>query len=68
MTFAELDFAGVLVSPIAVVAVGAWAAASALRAVLNRFGLLRAVWHPALFIFSVFMIMVSLAMLWQARS
>ncbi len=68
MTFVELDFAGVLVSPVAVVAIGAWAAASALRVVLNRLGLLRSVWHPALFVFSVFVILVSLVMLWEASA
>ncbi len=66
MTFAELDIAGVLISPVAVVIVGAWAAASAVRTLLNRAGLLRSVWHPALFVFTIFVILTSLVMLWEA--
>src|SRR3984893_11524140 len=37
----------------------AWFVTIALRRVASRFGLLRYVWHPALFVFAVYMIVLS---------
>ena len=37
----------------------AWFVTIALRRVAGRFGLLRYVWHPALFVFAVYMIVLS---------
>jgi protein AaeX len=39
--------------------VGAWFVTIALRRVAGRFGLLRHTWHPALFMFAVYIIVLS---------
>ena len=39
--------------------VAAWVVTIALRRFAARFGLLRYVWHPALFVFAVYMIVLS---------
>lgn len=59
MRFAEIDVLGVYVAPISLMLVGAWIATIALRQGAARFGLLRHVWHPALFVFSVYVIVLS---------
>jgi hypothetical protein len=55
----EVNLFGVYVAPISVIMVVAWLATIALRRVADRFGLLRHVWHPALFVFAVYMILLS---------
>jgi protein AaeX len=55
----EVNLFGVYVAPISVMMVVAWLATIALRRVADRFGLLRHVWHPALFVFAVYMILLS---------
>ena len=47
--------------------VAAWLVTIALRRVAGRFGLLRYVWHPALFVFAVYMIVLSSTVLIVAR-
>ena len=59
MRLSEVNLFGVYVAPISVIMVVAWLATIALRRVLVRFGLLRYVWHPALFVFAVYMILLS---------
>jgi hypothetical protein len=59
MRFGEIDLFGVYVAPISLVMVAAWLITIALRRVASRFGLLRYVWHPALFVFSVYIIVLS---------
>jgi protein AaeX len=59
MRFAEIDLFGVYVAPISVMLVLAWVMTIALRHVAARYGLLRHVWHPALFVFSVYLIVLS---------
>jgi hypothetical protein len=59
MRFAEISLFGVYVAPISLMMVGAWLVTIALRRVANRFGLLRYVWHPALFVFAVYVIVLS---------
>ena len=59
MRFAEIDLFGVYVAPISLMMVGAWLVTIALRRVASRFGVLRYVWHPALFVFAVYMIVLS---------
>jgi hypothetical protein len=59
MRFAEMDLFGVYVAPISLMMVAAWLVTIALRRVASRFGLLRYVWHPALFVFSVYIIVLS---------
>ena len=59
MSLSEVNLFGVYVAPISVMMVVAWLATITLRRVLVRFGLLRYVWHPALFVFSIYMILLS---------
>jgi protein AaeX len=59
MRFAEIDLFGVYVAPISLVMVAAWLITIALRRIASRFSLLRYVWHPALFVFSVYIIVLS---------
>ena len=59
MRLAEIDLFGVYVAPISLMLVGAWLITIALREVAGRFGLLRYVWHPALFVFSIYIIILS---------
>jgi protein AaeX len=59
MDFDEVNVLGVYVAPISVIMVAAWLVLIALRRAADRFGLLRYVWHPALFVFVVYMIALS---------
>ena len=59
MRFADIDLFGVYVAPMSLMMVAAWIVTIALRRIASRFGLLRHVWHPALFVFSVYMIVLS---------
>jgi hypothetical protein len=59
MRFAEIDLFGVYVAPISLMMVGAWLATIALRRLASRAGLLQYVWHPALFMFAVYIILLS---------
>jgi protein AaeX len=60
MRFVEIDLFGVYVAPMSLMLLAAWVAMIALRQVAARYGLLRHVWHPALFIFAVYIIVLSL--------
>ena len=68
MSFAEIDLFGVYVAPLSPVLVGAWFVTIALRRIAGRFGLPRYVWHPALFVFAVYIIVLSSWILIVARS
>ena len=59
MRFAEINLFGVYVAPISLMMVAAWIVTIALRRSAARFGLLRDVWHPAIFVFAVYMIVFS---------
>ena len=59
MKFVEIDLLGVYVAPISLLMVAAWPITIALRRVASRYGLLQHVWHPALFVFAVYMIVLS---------
>ena len=59
MRFVEVDLFGVYVAPISVMMMAAWLVLIALRRVADHFGLLRLVWHPALFVFAFYMIVLS---------
>ena len=59
MKFTEIDLFGVFVAPISVLFVVAWIVTIALRRAAARVGLLNHVWHPALFILSVYIIVLS---------
>ena len=59
MRFSEINLFGVYVAPMSVMMVAAWVATVGLRRLAARFGLLRYVWHPSLFAFAVYMIVLS---------
>jgi hypothetical protein len=67
MSFAEVDLFGVYVAPISVMMVAAWLILIALRRVADHFGLVRYTWHPALFVFAVYMLLLSSTVLIVAR-
>jgi hypothetical protein len=67
VSFTEINLFGVYVSPISVMMVAAWVVTITLRWSAARFGLLRYVWHPALFVFSVYTIVLSSMVLVAAR-
>ena len=59
MRFTEINLFGVYVAPISLMLIAAWIVTIVLRRVVDRFGLLRHVWHPALFVFAVYLIVLS---------
>jgi hypothetical protein len=59
MRFTEVNLFGVYVAPISVMLAAAWVVTIGLRRLAARFGLLRYVWHPAVFVFSVYVIVLS---------
>jgi protein AaeX len=63
MSFAEVNLAGVYVAPISLLMIAAWLVTIALRHAAARSGLLRHVWHPALFVFAVYIIALSSSVL-----
>lgn len=67
MRFTEIDLFSVYVAPMSLLMIAAWIVTIALRRVASRFGLLRYVWHPALFVFAVYMIILSSMTLIAAR-
>ena len=67
MRFAEINLFGVYVAPISVMMVGAWLILVPLRRVADHFGLLRQLWHPALFWFAIYMMLLSAIVLIAGR-
>ncbi len=67
MRFTEINLFGVYVAPMSVLLVAAWIVTIALRRVAARFGLLRYVWHPAVFVTAVYTIVLSAMVLVAAR-
>ena len=59
MRFTEINLFGIYVAPMSVMMVAAWVVTISLRRLAARFGLLRYVWHPSLFVFAVYMIVLS---------
>jgi hypothetical protein len=59
MRFAEIDLFGVYVAPLSLTLVGAWFVTIAVRRAADRCGLLQHAWHPALFVFAVYIIVLS---------
>ena len=68
MRLAEINMFGVYVAPISLMMVATWLVTIVLRVAAGRFGLLRYVWHPALFSFSVYIIILSSWILIARRS
>jgi hypothetical protein len=67
LKFYEINLFGVYVAPISLLMIAAWLVTAASRRIAARFGLLRHVWHPALFVFSVNIIVLSFMVLLIAR-
>ena len=59
MSFSEVNLYGVYVAPISLMIVAAWLLLIPIRWAAVRSGLLRHVWHPALFEFAIYMIVLS---------
>jgi hypothetical protein len=57
--FTDINLFGVYVAPISIMMPAAWLMTIVLRRVADRWGLLRYVWHPALFVFAVYIIVLS---------
>lgn len=67
MRFTEINLFGVYIAPISLMMVAAWLIMVGLRRLAEHFGLLRHVWHPALFVFAVYMILLSSMVILAAR-
>lgn len=67
MSFTEVNLFGVYVAPISLMIATAWLLLLPLRWLAVRTGLLRHVWHPALFEFAIYMILLSSIVLTAAR-
>ena len=67
MKFVEIDVLGVYVAPMSLLMIAAWLVTIGLRRAAARFGLLRYVWHPALFVFDIYIIVLSSMVLLIAR-
>ena len=67
MKFVEIDLLGVYVAPISLLMIAAWVVTVGLRRTAARFGLFRNVWHPALLVFDVYIIVLSSMVLFIAR-
>ena len=65
--FTEVDLFGVYIAPMSMMIVAAWVVTIALRWSAARYDLLRYVWHPALLVFAVYVIMLSTIVLIAAR-
>jgi protein AaeX len=65
--FTEINLFGVYVAPVSVMMAAAWFVTIWLRWSAARFGVLRYVWHPSLFVFAVYMIVLSSMVLIAAR-
>jgi protein AaeX len=59
MKFAEIDLFGVYVAPISLLMVVAWVVTIGLRRLAVQVGLPRCVWHPALLVFAIYVIVLS---------
>jgi hypothetical protein len=66
VSFTDITLFGVNFSPMALMLGASWMVVVILRRIADRFGLLRYVWHPALFIFAVYMIVLSSMVLFVA--
>jgi protein AaeX len=67
MSFTEINLFGVYVAPISLMIVATWLLMLPVRWAAVRTGLLRHVWHPALFEFAIYMILLSSIVLFAAR-
>jgi len=59
MRFTDINLLGVYVAPISIMMIEAWLITIVLRRVADRWGLLQYVWHPALFVFATYIVVLS---------
>ena len=59
MRFVELNVFGVYVAPISLMMLIAWLTLVVLRRLAVRFNVLQYVWHPAVVVFSIYIIVLS---------
>jgi hypothetical protein len=57
--FSEIDVFGIYIAPMGLLLVVSWVITIGLRRIAANLGLLQHVWHPALFVFSVYVIVLS---------
>jgi hypothetical protein len=67
MRLVEIDLLGVYVAPISLMMIAAWFVTISFRRLAVHYRLLRYAWHPALFVFAVYMIVLSTMVLIVAR-
>jgi protein AaeX len=65
--YTEINILGVYVAPIAPMFVVAWLLLLPLRRLADRFGLLRYIWHPALFLLAFYLVLLSVVVLLLGR-
>jgi hypothetical protein len=63
MRYVEVSIFGIYVAPFVLMMVGAWLLTVPLRYLGDRIGIARYVWHPALFDIAVYVIVLSLVVL-----
>jgi hypothetical protein len=59
MRLTDINLFGVYVAPISIMMVESWLITIVLRRVADRWSLLQYVWHPALFVFATYIIVLS---------
>jgi protein AaeX len=59
MRLTDINLFGVYVAPISIMMIEAWLITIVLRRVADRWSLLQYVWHPALFVFAMYIIVLS---------
>jgi hypothetical protein len=59
MSYAEFNVLGVYVAPIVPMMIVAWLLLWPLRRLAASFGLFRYVWHPALFVFASYVLLLA---------
>jgi protein AaeX len=65
--FTEINLFGVYIAPIALRLVVSWVIVIGLRWIAAHYGWLRYVWHPSLFVFSIYMIVLASILLFAER-
>lgn len=59
MRFTDINLFGVYVAPISIMMIEAWLITIVLTRIAGRWDLLRYVWHSSLFVFAVYVIVLS---------
>lgn len=67
MRFTEVNLFGVYMAPIAPRLVVSWLIVIGLRRIAAHYGLLRYVWHPAMFVLLIYMIVLASIVLFAER-